>query len=768
MNIIRIRTAAAALTALATTLALTACGGGSSGVSSTPTPSPLPGGSSGSSQASGITPTPGVNYDTAEYRASTDLAQHGAITAYQAGASGAGVTVGVIDSGLSDPTGELTGRISSASRDFAGNSSIADSGGHGTEVSMVLAAARNDKATMGVAWGATILALRTDTPGSCDTSCTHSTTAIANALDYAVTNGAKVVNISLGGAAAPPYLLQAVQRATAAGTIIVIAGGNDAAAAPDALAGSIADPAVGHGLVIIAEALDRNNVRASFANAAKGYEMVTLGALGVYVPTVSKDGTVVNVSGSSFSTPEIAGAVALLAQAFPNLTSAQIVQLLLSSARDLGVAGADSIYGVGALDIAKAFSPTGSLSLAGSATALSLNTSGNLSSAMGDAAATSQSFHSVATDGLGRAYAVQLGGDLRAAVPAPNLAPALDTRMRSISSGVPGGPARIAMSIAPGLVGGADSHTLLLGSTEAQNARLIAARIATHIAPGAELALGFASGGEMLRGMTGDATDGAFLVARTTDLLTSDFRAERSMRLRWRVGPGIYALATGELGHVGHVDRDSVWTPRSAWRRDGLYTAMGMGAELVKGRFDTSLTASQVLESGTALGARFSPIMGAQSGRTILLDATLRFDAGNGWSLGGKWRRGWTHAAAGGALRDGGSITSEAWSVTAGRQGVLSVRDSLSLRLSRPLRVIASALNLVLPTSYDYASGEVVEGVQSLDLRPHGREQSVEAAYATPLGTGWLSANLFHRIQPGNIATLPAETGGAFRYNWTF
>ncbi|MET0363744.1 MAG: S8 family peptidase [Sphingobium sp.] len=760
------------MTALATTMvmSLTACGGGGSGggagVASTPTALSSPSSTSGST--SGIVATPGVNYDTAEYRASRNLAQHGAITAYQAGASGAGVTVGVIDSGLNDPTGELTGRISAASRDFAGNASIADSGGHGTTVAMVLAAGRNDKAMMGVAWGATVLALRTDTPGSCDTSCSHSTTAMASALDHAVANGARVVNISLGGTTASSLLRQAVSRATAAGTIIVIAGGNNKEAAPDQLARSIADPSISHGLVIIAEALDQNNARASFANGAQGYESITLGALGVGVYTVDKAGTLVSASGSSYSAPEISGAIALLAQAFPNLTSAQIVSLLMTSARDLGVAGADANYGVGALDIAKAFAPAGSLSLAGSSTPVSLAMSGNMSSAMGDAAASSQSFASVATDTLGRAYAVQLNGDLRTAAPALRLAPALDTRVRSISSGVAGGPARIAMSIAPGLANGADSHTLVLGSGQAQGARLIAARVATRIAPGAELALGFATGGELLRGMTGEMVDAPFLVARNGDLLTSDFRADRSMRLRWRIAPGVHAVATGETGHVGHDDRISAWSRENQWRRDGGYVAMGMGVDAARGPLSLSLTATHIRESGTALGARFAALMGAQSARTLLLDTGLRLDTGMGWSLGGEWRRGWTRAAAGGALRDGGAITSEAWGVTASRQGLLSPWDSLSLRLSRPLRVTGSDFRLVLPSSYDYATGTAVEGVQSLDLRPRGREQTLEAAYGAPVGAGWVTANLFHRVQPGNIAAIPAETGGAFRFTIGF
>ena len=78
------------------------------------------------------------------------------------------------------------------------------------------------------------------------------------------------------------------------------------------------------------------------------------------------------ISGTSFAAPQIAGAVALLAQAFPNLSSQQIVQLLYQSARDAGVVGDDGVYGQGVLDIARAFQPMGAPTLAGTATAVHL------------------------------------------------------------------------------------------------------------------------------------------------------------------------------------------------------------------------------------------------------------------------------------------------------------------------------------------------------------------------------------------------------------
>ena len=754
----RIWAACASLIALAM---LSACGGGGSNIASTPTPVPSP--------APAPTPTPTVNYNTAEYQASTGANFHGAITAYQAGASGAGITVGVIDSGISDPTGELSGRISAASRDFAGNSSIADVDGHGTAVTMALAAGRNDRAILGVAWNATVLALRTDSTSGCTsgTARCFSSTAIANALDHAVASGARVVNISLGGQTAPNLLRQAVNRATAAGTIIVVAAGNDSTAAPDPLAQSLADPTISHGLVLIAAAVDQNSAHppAFFSNGALGFESTTLSALGVGVRTLDQNGTLSPWSGTSLSAPLVSGAIALMAQAFPNLTSAQIVQLLLSSTTDAGATGADAVFGVGILNIAKAFAPQGSLSLAGSTTPVSLGSITSLSSAMGDAALTGQSIAGLATDSYGRAYSIDLGAGLRGTVPGLRLAPSLRTGIRNLSIGAKN--ARIALSLAPGVGDGVDMGRLTLSEGQARGARLLAARIAARIAPGTDIALGLATGAAPLGAML-DAVDQApFLIAREDAVVTAEFRADRALHVRQALGHGLSLFAAAEQGRIAQDRRVTFDAPAGLTGSDH-YDAYGLGLTWVRGPLGLSASATRIAEAGSALGARFAPIFGAQSAATTMAVLSARLMPGGGWTLAGEWRRGWTHAAAGGALRDGGSLTSQAWSIEAGRAGLFDRLDRLSFGITRPLRVIASDFRLTLPVAYDYASATATDGIRTLDLVPRGREQDMELAYARPLGAGWLTVNLYRREQADNIASWPDDIGGAMRFELSF
>src|SRR3546814_8631567 len=86
---------------------------------------------------------------------------------------------------------------------------------------------------MGVAFNSTLLALRTDSPGTCDsTGCSHYDTDIAAAVDVAVQNGAKVINLSLGGASPGSAFVSAIARAADQGIIVVIAAGNESEANP--------------------------------------------------------------------------------------------------------------------------------------------------------------------------------------------------------------------------------------------------------------------------------------------------------------------------------------------------------------------------------------------------------------------------------------------------------------------------------------------------------------------------------------------------------
>src|SRR5690349_11326618 len=148
--------------ACALTLLLAGCGGGGGGGPiSTPPPAPTPVPTPAPVPTPTPTPPPPTNFDTAEYRRSDGPGQHGAITAWQAGQTGVGQTIAIVDTGIDADSPEFAGRILAASRDVAGGGrSIDAQDDHGTNVALVAAAARNGSGVVGIAFDASLLVLR--------------------------------------------------------------------------------------------------------------------------------------------------------------------------------------------------------------------------------------------------------------------------------------------------------------------------------------------------------------------------------------------------------------------------------------------------------------------------------------------------------------------------------------------------------------------------------------------------------------------------------
>jgi len=86
----------------------------------------------------------------------------------------------------------------------------------------------------------------------------------------------------------------------------------------------------------------------------------------------------------------------------------------------------------------------------------------------------------------------------------------------------------------------------------------------------------------------------------------------------------------------------------------------------------------------------------------------------------------------------------------------------------QPLRVRTGGLDINLPVSYDYASGEVGYQQRMLNLAPTGRELVYEIAYGTRLLGGNIAANAFLRTDPGNIDWTKNDVGGAVRFTRAF
>lgn len=732
-------------------ITLSACGGGSDGgsaVSSTPTPA-----AAVASPTPAATPAPTSN-DTAEYRRSNAAAQAQALTAYNAGATGAGVIVGVIDSGADAASAEFAGRISPLSSDFSGSRGIQDEGGHGTAVASVLLGARNDTGIHGVAFNATLLVLRTDTPGSCAGSsggtdgCSHNDNNIALGLDAAISARAKVVNISLGGSPPNSKLRAAIDRATAAGIIIVMSGGNEGvtdpmnAVNPDLLSQVANDP-IARGLVIIAGATDSTGALATFSNKAGNSAANYIAALGSRVRSIDHNGVAFFYSGTSFAAPVISGAIALIAQAFPTLTPAQIVALLYRSADDRGATGVDAIYGNGELNIARAFSPIGALSLAGSAVPVSLAGNATLGTTMGDAA--QGGLGAAIRDEFGRDFDIDLSPTVARTAIQRTLANGLAVSGRNLSAA--GAHTSFAVAIDDSNL----ARPLLLTSRDTERARVLAGSIA--IAVSKDLKVGFGGGrgaGDLLPNPQNSSEPAFLVIDRSLDRAPVGAFAVR--QTFGRIG----LTLTAESGQM-RLWQQSELGPIADGVRRYAYSEVSAGVDGRAGPVELTAKLTRLDERATVLGSRFGAALGGNGAISWFADVGATLSPGENWRLGAKLQRGWTSLDAN-SVRGRSLLLTQGLSGTITRGNLWIAGDRLALRYSEPLRVSGGGLDLL-------ALGRVP---QVLSLTPTGRERDWEAVYARPLGHGWLTTNTYWRRQAGNYAAAPDDLGAAVRYSLGF
>jgi subtilisin family serine protease len=287
------------------------------------------------------------------------------------------VTIAVIDTGIDTAQPDLAFGPKVWSTMNAGFDPISGSGSsenppayqndpdcdHGTEVSGVASATGDNGVEMtGVSWGAKLLSLRVfaSTTGiSLYDHCANTNdAAIQNAIAYAQSLyassssvvGRMVINMSLGepqlpGGGCGPGLTSAVTAAIAAGIPVVAAAGNDPASGvmcPGAIPG-----------VIAAEATDKNDNSAYFSSAGPEAWVAAPGVDVLTLEGSASGGRTASVSGTSFSSPHVAGLIALMLSAQPSLTPAQVANDLKLAADDLGPPGFDNLYGWGRINAFK-------------------------------------------------------------------------------------------------------------------------------------------------------------------------------------------------------------------------------------------------------------------------------------------------------------------------------------------------------------------------------------------------------------------------------
>ncbi|WP_233841443.1 autotransporter serine protease [Dyella sp. 2HG41-7] len=353
-------------------LGLSACGGGggSSNVrssSATPTPTPSP---------SSNVPQPPIN---------AQLALTNTYAAHNQGYTGAGVTIGVVDSGIMPNNPAVAGRVQQEIIDVdpsTNNVNIPDVVGHGTWVSQIAAGQSFGSFAGGIAPGATLVSARIIDDNAPDDNgssppvqvTTSDAQFFQSVTGQMINSGVKVMNNSWGGITwdtTNAQLNQAFDQAYSSfveqhNGLVVFAAGNDSQSNPSTIAmlptvvqGSDANLQKGW---LVAVALNSNSPTQldSYSNKCGSAMNYCLAAPGDVI-VLDKDtlASTTNpsyyiVEGTSFAAPEVSGAAALVWQAYPYFSNGLVRQTLLGTATPLGGSQPNPTFGYGVLNVGAA------------------------------------------------------------------------------------------------------------------------------------------------------------------------------------------------------------------------------------------------------------------------------------------------------------------------------------------------------------------------------------------------------------------------------
>jgi serine protease len=283
--------------------------------------------------------------------------------------TGGGVIVAIIDTGIAYESyggyvqaPDLAGTAFVPGYDFVNNDNHAnDDNSHGTHVAGTVAQSTNNGVGVaGIAYNAKLMPIKVlDKRGS------GSYANIALGIRYAADNGAKVINMSLGGPVPAQVLEDALAYAYGLGVTIVAAAGNDAT-------GTVGYPAAYDAYVIAVGATRLDKQLAYYSNWGTSLDLVAPGGdvnvdqngdgygdgilQNTFNPSTKRVGDFgyYFFQGTSMASPHVAGAAALVIANGIATKPADVQKVLQDTAVDLGAAGRDDRYGYGLVNVAAA------------------------------------------------------------------------------------------------------------------------------------------------------------------------------------------------------------------------------------------------------------------------------------------------------------------------------------------------------------------------------------------------------------------------------
>ena len=248
------------------------------------------------------------------------------------------VVIAVIDSGVDSDHPDLVDKLVSGYNFLDGYDiyNTDDVFGHGTAVAGTAAATTNNAiGVAGVNWQSKIMplvALKSDGYGTINDTI--------EAITYAADNGADVINLSLGGSCSSSSEELAVNYAWNAGIVIIACAMNEGINTPHY-------PAAYENVVAVS-ATNSSDTLASFSNYG---DWIDIAAPGTSILTTNRYSGYGYWNGTSFSSPIVAGLAALILSVEPDLTNAQVVDLIEQYADDIGDPGYDINFGHGRVNV---------------------------------------------------------------------------------------------------------------------------------------------------------------------------------------------------------------------------------------------------------------------------------------------------------------------------------------------------------------------------------------------------------------------------------
>lgn len=707
----------------------------------------------------------------AEYAANYALASINAQSAYSRNATGEGIIVGVGDTGIDIDHSDLVGNIVGGYNFTSATTTDYDDGdAHGTFVSGLIAATKNNAGVHGVAYDAQLYVLRI----ADDNADFVPAAAMPAVMTQAASAGVDVYNGSYGydaGVAIAPIEaeLDAYETAISGGMILVFATGNDGAANPlmpaampyikpanDAsglyiLNTNAKDYSATASQLLAVTSVNSAGVISSFSNRCGVAAAWCLAAPGESVVSTYIGGGYASGSGTSFSAPVVSGAVALLLEKYPSLTPAQIVTRVLTSATKTGIYADTSIYGQGLLNLSSAtsFQATPliplSTSLSGSLYSLSASEM-NFSSAMGDGLSASLSnvtFKPI--DSFDGAAIETSASKIVAATESSNT---IDDGLRRFG--------RKGTTLQMDDAGNSSMRWRQVAGNAEHNAK-VESRMVTR----------FSETTEMSAGYLDDPSQGFGLMAEGT-LNDGESRAEGAFFTPYT------RLASDGVNFATSTKLSSDVTARAGLffgnrEDDSSSETMGALTELAYSPYTGSSVSVQtgfVQEKSAFLGSESKGAFAMGNTTTSFAGFTAHLPVTEDIELVGSYFLGTSslNQANGSLLKGFSDVTSDAFTIGAIRHNLAMEGDRFGFVINQPLRVSGGSASLSLPngvsSSYVVSFSDV-----NASLTPTGRELDLEAFYAAPLDEQTqLNASLMYRNQPDHVKDADGEVQALVRW----